>query len=117
MVGGACTAALYSGTGLTLNQVGSNVTPTLTSTGRISVTLSGTVNGYVAVQLVLTTIPSGAYPGFAAAPASPAAMAQTPAGTYIVGTKNATAAPGSTLVINSGWTTAAARPWIAANAF
>lgn len=120
-VGGTMTAALYSASSLTSTswaRLGSgNVTPIVTSGGLVSTSLAFTLASpaYVALEMVLTTAPTGAYPTFATttAAAVPTAFLQPASGCPVSAIGTATAAPGTTLNPTTGFTNLTQKIWAA----
>lgn len=112
MSGGAATGALFMGSSVNaLARISSNFTMPLTA-GVNQVAVSGITpgNGYVALQIVLTSTPT-IYPIFGATPAVSTAAFLSPSGASTTGASSGTSAPGSTLDMTTGWTSQAQRVW------
>jgi hypothetical protein len=111
------TAALFGASTLTNTswaRLGSgNVTPVISATGLVSTSLAFTLASptYVALQMVLTTVST--QPAFAAGGVVPAGLLNPASGCPVLGTKNATTAPGSTLNPTTGFTAGTQKIWCA----
>lgn len=114
----AAVANLYTGTGITLSKIGSDVTVTtqLQSTGLKTITMPGTMNGYLVAAICLTAISPTTFPQIKATAPLDVALMQTPSGTVMAGYSSGATLP-STIALNSGWTVSAQKPWAAARAF
>jgi lysophospholipase L1-like esterase len=114
----AAVANFYTGTGITLSKVGADVTVTtqLQSTGLKTITMPGTMNGYLVATICLTAISPTTFPQIKATSPLDVALMQTPSGTCLSGFSSGATLP-STIALNSGWTVSAMKPWMAARAF
>ena len=114
----AAVANFYTGTGITLSKVGTDVTVTtqLQSTGLKTIAMPGTMNGYLVAAICLTSISPTTFPQIKATAPLDAALMQTPSGSYMAGYSNGATLP-ATIALNSGWTVSAQKPWMAARAF